>query len=70
MLISFYHELKGHGYFKEGVVVGHIIIVTDNCGGQNKNKTIVRFCNWIHECGVAKKVTLLFFDRRTYDKYL
>ena len=56
----FYHELKGCGYFEEGVVVGHIIIVADNCGGQNKNKTIVRFSNWIHECGVAKKVTLLF----------
>ena len=57
----YYHEMKGHGYFEEGVQVGHIVVAADNCSGQNKNKTpIVRFCNWIHECGVAKKATLLF----------
>ena len=56
----YYHEMKGHGYFEEGVQVGHIVVAADNCGGQNKNKTMVQFCKWIHECGVAKKVTLLF----------
>ena len=39
---------------------GELTIVADNCGGQNKNKIVVRFLMWMVETGIFPKVTLLF----------
>ena len=37
-----------------------VLVVADNCSGQNKNKTMIKFCAWLVEAGWIKKVTLLF----------
>ena len=57
---GFYMELERRGYFKEGSKIGHLVLAADNCGGQNKNKTMIRFCNWVVESRFATKLTLLF----------
>ena len=38
----------------------HLALAADNCSGQNKNKTMIKFCAWLVESGWVKKVTLLF----------
>jgi hypothetical protein len=56
----FYADLKNRGYLEQGLKLFHLVLVADNCGGQNKNKTMLRFCMWLVECGYMIKVTLLF----------
>ena len=38
----------------------HLIIIMDNCGGQNKNKMVLRLAVLLVELGYYKKVTCLF----------
>ena len=52
----FYADLKNCGYLQKGLKLFHLVFIADNCGGQNKNKTMTRFCMWLVECGYAIKV--------------
>ena len=56
----FYLDLERRGYLRQGSVIGHRVLICDNCAGQNKNKTMIRFCNYLREIGYATDVTLLF----------
>ena len=40
--------------------MGKFVIICDNCVGQNKNKTVVRYLMWLVESGYCKKVVFLF----------
>ena len=55
-------NFKEWGFFAN-VQEGEITINADNCTGQNKNKTVIWFCNWLVETGIFPKVTLLFLVR-------
>ena len=35
-------------------------IVADNCGGQNKNRIVVRFLMWLVEMGIFPRIRLIF----------
>lgn len=39
---------------------GHLVLVCDNCGGQNKNRMVTRYLLWLIECKVFRKVSLVF----------
>ena len=39
---------------------GDLTIIADNCGGQNKNKHVVRFLMWLVEMGFFPQVRLFF----------
>lgn len=43
-----------------GHVNGHLVLIFDNCTGQNKNKPNLWYCSWLHEVGIVKGVTLIF----------
>lgn len=40
-----------------------LTIAADNCGGQNKNNTVIRLCNWIVEIGFFQEAEILFYVR-------
>ena len=44
----------------EGSRIGHIVFISNNCAGQNKNRTMIRFCNWLKEVCYATNVTFIF----------
>ena len=48
------------GFLHPGAVVGHLVLIADNCAGQNKNKTMIKFIQWLVEAGFVKQATLLF----------
>lgn len=52
--------LVSQGLCKEGEPANELNICADNCPGQNKNKTVVKFCNFLVEAGFFKKVNLIF----------
>ena len=37
-----------------------LVIIADNCSGQNKNFCVIKFCTWLVEAGWAGEVVLLF----------
>ena len=43
-----------------GKKVKRLVIIMDNCSGQNKNFCAVKFCTWLVEAGWAGEVILLF----------
>ncbi len=45
---------------KESATVDHLDLITNNCTGQNKNKTMVKFLFWLVESGHCKQVSLIF----------
>ncbi len=47
-------------WLKEGATVGHLVLMTNNCTGKNKNKTKVEFLLWLVETGFCKQVSLIF----------
>ena len=52
-------DLKKRGWLN-GQNYGELTYIADNCGGQNKNKIVVRFLMWLVENKVFPKVTLCF----------
>ena len=48
------------GFLEPGAVLGHLVLIADNCSGQNKNKTMMKFFLWLAETGFVKQATLLF----------
>ena len=43
----FYIDLEKRVNLDEGSRIGNIVFISDNCAGQNKNRTMIRFCNWL-----------------------
>ena len=40
--------------------VKHLVLIADNCPGQNKNNTVIKYFQWLVEAGCTLKATLLF----------
>lgn len=55
--------LKNIGAMKEDEMGGSLTIVMDNCGGQNKNRMVLRSALFLVECGYFSSVLLLFLVR-------
>ena len=48
---------------KQNLLIGggkHLVLVCDNCPGQNKNRMVIRFIVWLVEKGYFQTVSLLF----------
>ena len=43
-----------------GEGVKRLVIIADNCPGQNKNNCVFKFCCWLVEAGWAKEVVMMF----------
>ena len=52
--------MRTMGIIREDMVGGELIIVFDNCSGQNKNNTILKLLVFLVELKYFKKVQLLF----------
>ena len=52
-------DLKRRGFF-DRPNYGELTYIADNCGGQNKNKIVVRFLMWLVENKVFPRVRLFF----------
>jgi hypothetical protein len=48
------------GIMRENDIGGELVIVFDNCSGQNKNNTVLKMMAWLVEMGYFKKVQFLF----------
>lgn len=54
-----YKDFAYRGFFNSRQY-GDLTIIADNCGGQNKNKVVVRFFMWLMETKVFPRVRLFF----------
>ena len=52
--------IRTMGIIRDDIVGGELTIVFDNCSGQNKNNTILKFLVFLVEMKYFKKVQLLF----------
>ena len=43
-----------------GVMKKELNVIMDNCGGQNKNKTVIRLCSYLQELGWFQDVNMIF----------
>ena len=43
-----------------GVINKELNVIMDNCGGQNKNKTVIRLGSYLQELGWFQYVNLIF----------
>ena len=58
-IVSTLHwDLERHGII--GNKVKKLVIIADNCTGQNKNRTVLKYLIWLHEVGCADEVELIF----------
>jgi hypothetical protein len=46
---------------QDNEVGGELNIIFDNCSGQNKNNTVLKFVMWLKEMRYFKRVSLVFF---------
>ena len=53
-------SLKSAGIMRENDIGGELILVFDNCSGQNKNNMVLKMLVWLVEVGYFKKVELIF----------
>ena len=60
MVSCIYWDLFRQGIIYGGTKVKHLVIIADNCPGQNKNLCVLRFCCWLVKAGWAGEVTLIF----------
>ena len=56
-----FKTLNQKGVLKEGEKAGEINICMDNCGGQNKNRMVLRMALFLVEMGYAKTVRFIFY---------
>jgi hypothetical protein len=56
----FIKSLKKWNIIREGQVGGHLVCAFDNCGGQNKNNTMMHMLMYLYELGYFKKITFIF----------
>ena len=47
---------------------GKLTYIADNCGGQNKNKIVIRFLMWLVENKIFPIVCICFSCQGTYEK--
>mmetsp|Transcript_1593 Transcript_1593/g.3305 ORF Transcript_1593/g.3305 Transcript_1593/m.3305 type:complete len:91 (-) Transcript_1593:413-685(-) len=47
----FMKTLRERGIIKEGRTGGHLVVSFDNCGGQNKNNTMIMILMYLYEMG-------------------
>jgi hypothetical protein len=52
--------LKHMGILDETKIGGHLVIIFDNCVGQNKNNTVIKLVSYLTEMGYFNKVTFVF----------
>jgi len=52
--------LKHMGILDETKIGGELVIIFDNCVGQNKNNTVIKLVSYLTEMGYFKKVTFVF----------
>ena len=48
------------GMMQEDQIGEELVVVFDDCSGQNKNNTMLKLVNYLAEMGYFKKVTFLF----------
>ena len=53
-------SLRRQGVIRDNDIGGHLVIVFDNCAGQNKNNTIMKMLMYLYEMKYFKKITFLF----------
>ena len=53
--------LKQKGWLKDDFAGKVLMLITDNCGGQNKNNNILWLAVYLVKSGYFKKVECLFF---------
>ena len=54
-----FKDLKRRGWLN-GPNFGELTYIADNCGGQNKNKIVVRFLMWLVESNIFPRVRIFF----------
>ena len=59
---SLFKWLTDKGWLKN-TCGGALYVIADNCTGQNKNQTVIRFLLWLVESGYFKKACLSFLVR-------
>jgi hypothetical protein len=60
-VVSLIHKtLEGMGILKDDVIGGELNIIYDNCTGQNKNNTVLKYLVWLTEMGYFKQVNFIF----------
>ena len=60
-IVSCLHfEFKKRGVFEKKFKDGELFICGDNCAGQNKNETMLRYLVWLCESGYFSRVQLSF----------
>jgi hypothetical protein len=42
--------------------IGNPSIIFDNCSGQNNNRMVVRFAQYLVDCNIFREVEMIFFD--------
>ena len=52
--------LTAAGLLRDDEMGGELVIVFDNCSGQNKNNTVLKLMCWLVEVGYFKKVQFVF----------
>ena len=60
MVLCMHWYLVGQGIIDGVTKVKHLVIIADNCTGQNKNFCVLKFCCCLVEDGWAGEVTLIF----------
>eukprot|EP00977_Amphora_coffeiformis_P002610 scaffold490_cov186-Amphora_coffeaeformis.AAC.1 len=56
-----YRDLKDRGWIdKEQGPREELTVIMDNCGGQNKNRMVLRMFGLLHEIGLYKKINICF----------
>jgi hypothetical protein len=56
-------KLKDEGIFEKAKAEGpgkELCFVFDNCAGQNKNRMVVRFCQYLVDIGVFRRIEIVF----------
>jgi hypothetical protein len=56
-------DLRSRGWLREGYPALCLTLIFDNCGGQNKNNTVLRMAPYLVEKGYFQKVKIIFYVR-------
>eukprot|EP00956_Cyclotella_meneghiniana_P033706 scaffold98469_cov63-Cyclotella_meneghiniana.AAC.3 len=52
--------LKSEGLLRENDPGLELNVIYDNCSGQNKNNTVLRYLLWLVELGYFRRINLIF----------
>jgi hypothetical protein len=59
----FMRDLRLRGWLREGDPALCLTLIFDNCGGQNKNNTVLRMAPYLVEKGYFQQVKIVFYVR-------